>query len=118
MSISHTHLRLITSFRKNVLVPSFTLKKRNIISNTAQVLLLCLKGCWPVCCTIILLGSRGHCASDEKNIDWLLNGISNADFHTNVTCRLVHYLQGVIFVTSNLGFHPKLHLENLFPLLQ
>ena len=42
-----------------------------------------------------LLGNRWHCASDTKNVDWLLNGISNADVQTNV--RLFQYVQSFIF---------------------
>ena len=37
-------------------------------------------------------------------------------YYTGLTSQL--YLQRVKFLTSNLGFHPKLHLENLSPLLQ
>ena len=33
-----------------------------------------------------LLGNRWHCASDKKNIDWLLNGISTADFQLKLSC--------------------------------
>ena len=31
-----------------------------------------------------LLGNRWHGASDKKKIDWLLNGISTADFQIKV----------------------------------
>ena len=41
-----------------------------------------------------LLGYRWHCASDKKKIDWLLNGISTADFQINV--RLFQLAQSFI----------------------
>ena len=31
-----------------------------------------------------LLGNRWNCASDKEKIDWLLTGISTADFQINV----------------------------------
>ena len=36
-----------------------------------------------------LLGNRWHCASDKKKIDWLLNGISTADFQINVRLSIL-----------------------------
>ena len=36
-----------------------------------------------------LLGNRWHCASDKEKIDWLLNGISTADFQINLGCPVV-----------------------------
>ena len=41
-----------------------------------------------------LLGYRWHCASDKKKIDWLLNGISTADFQINI--RLFQLAQSFI----------------------
>ena len=41
--------------------------------------------------TAQLLGSGWHCASDKKKIDWLLNGISVADFQINL--RLFQLVQ-------------------------
>ena len=38
-----------------------------------------------------LLGNRWHCASDKKKIDWLLNGISTADFQINLGCPVVFF---------------------------
>ena len=38
-----------------------------------------------------LLGNRWHCASDKKKIDWLLNGISTADFQINLGCPVVYF---------------------------
>ena len=38
-----------------------------------------------------LLGNRWHCASDKEKIDWLLNGISTADFQINLGCPVVFF---------------------------
>ena len=38
-----------------------------------------------------LLGNRWHGASDKKKIDWLLNGISTADFQINFGCPVVFF---------------------------
>ena len=38
-----------------------------------------------------LHGYRWHCASDKKKIDWLLNGISTADFQINLCCPVVFF---------------------------
>ena len=38
-----------------------------------------------------LLGGRLHSASDKKNIDWFLNGISHDDFVFFVSVRPITY---------------------------
>ena len=54
--------------------PSFAALRETLFTSAAQ-----------------LLGNRWHCASDKKKIDWLLNGISTADFQINVRLfQLVH----------------------------
>ena len=54
--------------------PSFAAQRETLFTSAAQ-----------------LLGNRWHCASDKKKIDWLLNGISTADFQINVRLfQLVH----------------------------
>ena len=47
--------------------PSFAALCKTLFTSTAQ-----------------LLGNRWHCSSDKKKINWLLNGISSADFQINV----------------------------------
>ena len=42
-----------------------------------------------------VLGNRLHCASDNKKIDWLLNGTSTADFQ--IIIRLFQLVQSFVF---------------------
>ena len=42
-----------------------------------------------------VLGNRWHCASDNKKIDWLLNGTSTADFQ--IIIRLFQLVQSFVF---------------------
>ena len=93
-SIFHTRLRLdfsalnyhlcrkIVVFSLRVLFVMRLLKTWNIISYTAQVLLLCVTSCLSPLHNY--LDGRSQCASDKEKIDWLLNGISAADFQVNV----------------------------------
>jgi len=45
-----------------------------------------------------LLGNRWHGASEKKKINWLLNGISTADFQINV--RLFQLVQSFISLSN------------------
>ena len=42
-----------------------------------------------------VLGNRWHCPSDNKKIDWLLNGTSTADFQ--IIIRLFQLVQSFVF---------------------
>lgn len=50
--------------------------------------------------TAHLLDKNWCLASDEKKIKWLLNGVSYADFHTNV--NLFKYVQS--FISQSIRF--------------
>ena len=65
--------------------PSFATLRENLSTSAAQ-----------------LLGKRWHCASDNTKIDWLLNGISTADFQSNV--RLFQPFQSFISLSNRFCF--------------
>ena len=62
--------------------PSFAALREKLFTSAAQ-----------------LLGNRWHYASDKKKIDWLVNGISTADFQINV--RLFQLVQSFSISLSN-----------------
>ena len=51
-------------------------------------------------CAGQLLGNRWHCASDNKQINRFLNGISHDDFDFNVI--IVGYVQSFIFFSNSI----------------
>ena len=79
---------IITFFRKIVVLPlpvlfaMHLLKTWNVISYTAQVLLLCVKSCLPPPHNYLKIDGI-KCASDKKKIDWLLKDITTADLMSN-----------------------------------
>ena len=65
----------------NFMCPSFAALCEKLFTSAAQ-----------------LLGNRWHGASDKKKIDWLLNGISTADFQISV--RLFQLVQSFISLSN------------------
>ena len=47
---------------------------------------------------LLIVGNRWHCALDKKEIDWLLNDISTADFQINF--RMFQLLQLFILLSN------------------
>ena len=62
---------------------------------TAQVLLLCVKSCLPPLHNYLEID--GIAPQIRKKIDWLLNGISTADFQINI--RLFQLVQSFILLS-------------------
>ena len=65
--------------------PSFAALREKLFASAAQ-----------------LLGNRWHSASDNKTIDWFLNGISHDDFDTNVFSvrPITYFLVQPLLLTS------------------
>ena len=72
------------------------LETRNIISCAVQVLLLCVKSCLPPLHDYLEID--GIVPPIREKNDWFLNGISNADFQTNV--KLCQYVQSFISLSD------------------
>ena len=56
-----------------------------------------------------LLGNRWHGASDKNKIDWLLNGISNADFQFKVrlfsACPVLYFAIKLLLLVNVCVFY-------------
>ena len=61
-----------------------------------------------------LLGNRWHCASEKKKIDWLLNGISTADFQINLGCPVVYFAMKSLLLVAGCVIYIYIDIYFLF----
>ena len=61
-----------------------------------------------------LLGNRWHCASDKKKIDWLLSGISTADFQINWGCPVVYFAMKSLLLVAGCVIYLYMYIIYIF----